>query len=238
MAVRRPWVDFLRARVAGVSPSPGDQLVPAGESPPEQRQRPAPGTPRRRPADRLDAGMPLVPSVHVFQPAFDEAAAAGERGPSGDAPVRLRRRAGEFLRTSDPASDAGSSRAGLSAERHRSRDGRSRDSCRSSDVLRGSEDRGGSREARRRSSERRSSGARRRSSGGKLEKAGAKRDVVLRRRLALERAWREAGGTPGAAPGAEAGLAGPATDVEAEFSNSELEGRVRVFRGQTAPPGA
>ena len=231
MAVRRPWVDYLRARVAGASPSPSDQLVPAGESPPGEPPRPAPDTPRRRPADRLDAGLPLVPSVHVFQPAFDEAA-AGEPGPSGDAPARPRRRAGEFSRTSDLASEAGSLRAGPSAERHRSRDGR-----RSSEVLRGSEDRGGSREARRRSGERRSSGARRRSSSGKLEKAGARRDVVLRRRLALERAWREAGGTADAAPGAEAGLAGPATDVEAEFSNSELEGRVRVFRGQTAPPG-
>ena len=232
MAVRRPWVDYLRARVAGVSPSPSDQLVPAGESPPKEAPQSAPGTPRTRPADRLDAGMPLVPSVHVFQPAFDEATAAGERGPSGDAPARPRRRAGEFSRASDLASEAGSLRAGLSAERRRSRDGR-----RSSDMLRCSEDRGGSREARRRSSERRSSGARRRSSSGKLEKAGAKRDVVLRRRLALERAWRESGGAPNAAPGAEAGLAGPATDVEAEFSSSELEGRVRVFRGQTAPPG-
>ncbi len=83
-----------------------------------------------------------------------------------------------------------------------------------------------------------SGGSRRHSSGGKLEKAGAKRDLVLRRRLALERAWRDTGvGVEAASELEVQGAAGVATDVEAEFSNSELNQRVRVFRGQTAPPG-
>jgi hypothetical protein len=57
--------------------------------------------------------------------------------------------------------------------------------------------------------------------------------------MALERAWRDTPGAGAEGPAAaDAGaMHGPATDVEGEYSNSELETRVRVFRGQTAPPG-
>ncbi|KAK9846402.1 hypothetical protein WJX81_003101 [Elliptochloris bilobata] len=214
-AVRRAWVDYLGAYVVGVPQSPGDQLVPVPEPVRESPDGEASGPPSRatraRAADRLDLDLSLVPSMHVFQPAFDEGIAAGEPGPSIEVPWP-RRRAGEFSRLSDAGGEVGPSRIGPSGERLHSHDGR-----RSSETLRSSEDRGGSREARRRSSERRSSGGR-------------------RRRLALERAWRESCGAADMALALDSGLAGPATDVEPEFSNSELEGRVRALRGLTAPP--
>ena len=254
--VRRPWMDYLHGRVASSAAPSGDQLVPVGSAPastPASAPVPAPTpSPMPRPrAYRPDAGLPLASLAHGLPPAADEAGAGGELAPCVEGPVtRLRRRASEFTRSSDIAArdapEPAGGRPGPSSERLRPRDSRrsSDAGCSgrrsSQEAPRRSEDRVGSREGRRRSSERRSSGARRRSSGGsKLEKAGARRDLVMRRRMALERAWRDTPGAGAEGPAAaDAGaMHGPATDVEGEYSNSELETRVRVFRGQTAPPG-
>lgn len=69
---RRPWVDYLRGRVAGVLPSPSDQLVPTsephltGEAPVSPLVQPP--SPRPRGPDRLDSGSMSQVVLLVMMP--------------------------------------------------------------------------------------------------------------------------------------------------------------------------